>query len=189
MAKVITELEEFIPGARTPLKRISKVAAESVSDALIKDRPRRSESRTPVYSQDSCESEGCLMQIDAIEKHFVGSRDMEDNGAFVDRSLMRIVEPDLQIRDVQTTTNTKKGKAVLVEALKRRRMRLHSPCMNFISLAVYTNYSFYAPSSSIESLPSLFSAYMRQNETICYAILYELKLYAYFVFNSEEEQR
>ncbi|KAJ8432174.1 hypothetical protein Cgig2_029015 [Carnegiea gigantea] len=149
LAKVITELEEFIPGARSPLKRVRKVAVESVSDALIRDRLTRSEDRTP---------------IDAIEKHFMGSREMvhdfpqfvissfilgvsqeekevlpvrivvvdsqpdilvaivqKDNDAFVDRSLMRIVEPDLQIRHVQTTTNIEKGKVVLAEASKRRR--------------------------------------------------------------------
>ena len=47
----------------------------------------------------------------------------EDNNAFVDRSLTRIAEPDLEIRDIQTTTNTDKGKAVVVEAPKRRRTR------------------------------------------------------------------
>ncbi|KAJ8425625.1 hypothetical protein Cgig2_024280 [Carnegiea gigantea] len=46
-----------------------------------------------------------------------------DNDPFVDRSLMRIAEPDLQIRRVQTTTNTNKGKAILVKAPKRRRTR------------------------------------------------------------------
>ncbi|KAJ8434777.1 LOW QUALITY PROTEIN: hypothetical protein Cgig2_003105 [Carnegiea gigantea] len=59
-AEVVTELEELIPGARSPLKRVRKVATESVSDALIRDRPKRSKNR---------------MLIDAIEKHFAGSRD------------------------------------------------------------------------------------------------------------------
>ncbi|KAJ8423852.1 hypothetical protein Cgig2_024098 [Carnegiea gigantea] len=139
--------------------------------------------------------EGFLMEIDAIEKHFVGSRDMvddfpkftppsftlgvsqeeketlpegvviadskpdiltvkvqvvncdvrdilmrctksstqcsstplppgtflvEDNQVFVGRSMMRIAEPDLEIQDVQRTTNANKGKAVVVEAPKRK---------------------------------------------------------------------
>ncbi|KAJ8425630.1 hypothetical protein Cgig2_024285 [Carnegiea gigantea] len=51
----------------------------------------------------------------------------EDNDAFVDRSLMRIAKPNLHIRDVQTTTNTNKGKAVLVKAPKRCRTR-SAPC-------------------------------------------------------------
>jgi len=38
--------------------------------------------------------------------------------------LIRITEPNVQILDVQTITNTDKGKDVLVEAPKRRRMRL-----------------------------------------------------------------
>ncbi|KAJ8420504.1 hypothetical protein Cgig2_024709 [Carnegiea gigantea] len=194
-AEVITELEEFIPGARSPLKRVRKADVESVSDALIRYLPKRSKSRMPILSQDSYESEGFLMQIDAIEKHLMRSRDkfaipssslgvsqeekepmfegvvvvdsqpdslaavvqvinydvedvvtrcmttlaqcistpllpgpimlcfQEDNNKFIDRSLLRITKPDLQIRDVQTTTNTNKGKAVLVEAPKRRRTR------------------------------------------------------------------
>ncbi|KAJ8439650.1 hypothetical protein Cgig2_021662 [Carnegiea gigantea] len=75
LAKVITELQELIPGARSPLKRVRKVATESVSDALIRDTPKRSKSRMPVIWQDSYESEGFLMQINAIEKYFVGSGD------------------------------------------------------------------------------------------------------------------
>ncbi|KAJ8421086.1 LOW QUALITY PROTEIN: hypothetical protein Cgig2_010320 [Carnegiea gigantea] len=75
LAEVIIKLEELIPGARSSLKSIRKIAAESVSDALIRDTPKRSKSRTPVLLQDSYESEGFLMQIDAIEKHFAGSQD------------------------------------------------------------------------------------------------------------------
>ncbi|KAJ8441460.1 hypothetical protein Cgig2_008721 [Carnegiea gigantea] len=156
----MTELEELIPGARNPVKRIRNVATESVSDAVISDRPKRSRSRTPVLSQDLFESDGFLMQIDDIEKNYMGSRDkpnslaaavqvmnrdmeeiimkcmtmsaqcistpslpdpillcfQEDNDTFVDRSLMRIAKRDLQIPDVQTPTNTNKGKDVLVEA-------------------------------------------------------------------------
>ncbi|KAJ8426238.1 hypothetical protein Cgig2_018523 [Carnegiea gigantea] len=175
LAEVITELEELIPGGCSPLKRVRKVAMESVSDAHIRDTLKRSKSRTLVLLQDSYEFEGFLMQIDAIEKHFADSRDKftiprlslgvsqeekesllegviivdsepdslvvavqvincevedvvtrcmmtsaqcistpllcqllcfymsnnamlpEDNGAFIDRSLMRIVELDLQI--------------------------------------------------------------------------------------------
>ena len=67
--------------------------------------------------------------------------------------------------------------------------RLHSSCMNFISLAVWTNYVCFAPPSSVESAPSLSSPYMQQNVVIFRAISYEVKLYADFVFNSEEEQR
>ncbi|KAJ8431994.1 hypothetical protein Cgig2_005923 [Carnegiea gigantea] len=141
----MTELEELIPRGHRPLKRVRNVAAESVSDALISDRPKRSRSRTPILLQDSFESEGFLMQIDEIEKNYTGSRDKvhdfpqfdipsfdlgvsqeekeEDNDTFIDRSLMRIMECDLQISDVQTPTNTDKGKYVLVEAPKRRRMR------------------------------------------------------------------
>lgn len=75
LVEVIIELEEFIPGACGPLKRVRKVVAESVSDALIGDMPKASKSRTPVLSQDSYKSEGFLMQIDAIEKQFMGSRE------------------------------------------------------------------------------------------------------------------
>ncbi|KAJ8437685.1 hypothetical protein Cgig2_028623 [Carnegiea gigantea] len=75
LTKVITNLEELIHGARSALKRVRKVVAESVSDALIRDMPKRSNSRMLVLSQDSYESEGFLMQIDIIEKHFAGSRD------------------------------------------------------------------------------------------------------------------
>ncbi|KAJ8430652.1 hypothetical protein Cgig2_000643 [Carnegiea gigantea] len=181
LTEVIIELEEFIPRARTPLKRVRKVAAESMSDALISDRTNKSRSRSPVLSQDSYESKGFFIEIDAIGKHFVGSQDtmhdflkftspnlilrvsqnkkealpkgvvildskadispakvqvdilmrcmknstqcsstplpsglimvcsQEDNRAFVDRSVMRIGELDLEIRDIQTTSNTNKG--------------------------------------------------------------------------------
>ncbi|KAJ8431132.1 hypothetical protein Cgig2_010065 [Carnegiea gigantea] len=47
--------------ARTPLKRVRK------------DVPEKSKSRTPVLSQDSYEIEGFLMEIDTLEKHFMGS--------------------------------------------------------------------------------------------------------------------
>ncbi|KAJ8425624.1 LOW QUALITY PROTEIN: hypothetical protein Cgig2_018409 [Carnegiea gigantea] len=70
LAEVITESEEFILRIHRPLKRVRKVAAESVSDALIRDTPKRSKSRMPVLLQGSYESEGFLMQIDTSEKHF-----------------------------------------------------------------------------------------------------------------------
>ena len=75
----MTKLEELILGAHSPLKRVRNVAAESVSDALIRDMPKRSNSRMPVPSQDSYESEGFLMQINTIKKHFAGSRDKVDD--------------------------------------------------------------------------------------------------------------
>ncbi|KAJ8420427.1 hypothetical protein Cgig2_014306 [Carnegiea gigantea] len=68
LAKVMTELEELILGAHSPLKRVRKVANELVSDTLIRDRPKRSNSRTP-------KTQGLLIHIDTIEKHFMGSRD------------------------------------------------------------------------------------------------------------------
>ncbi|KAJ8441458.1 hypothetical protein Cgig2_008719 [Carnegiea gigantea] len=145
LVEIMIELEELIPGARNPVKVIRNVATESVSDVVTTDRPKRSRSRTPVLSQDLFESDGFLMQIDDIEKNYMGSRDkpnslaaatqvmnrdveeiimkypillcfQEDNDTFVDRSLMRIAKRDLQIPDVQTPTNTNKGKDVLVEA-------------------------------------------------------------------------
>ncbi|KAJ8434371.1 hypothetical protein Cgig2_031617 [Carnegiea gigantea] len=197
----MTELEELIPAARSPVKRLRNVVAESVSDALISDRPKRSRSRTSVPSQDSVESDGFLMQIDEIEKNYTGSQDkmhpfpqfgilsfslgmsqeekevlpkgvlvvdshpdslaaavqvmncdmedivmecmttsaqrintpsllgpillcsQEDNDTFIDRSLMRITERNLHVPDVQTPTNTDKGKDVLVEVPKRHRTR------------------------------------------------------------------
>ncbi|KAJ8446011.1 hypothetical protein Cgig2_012355 [Carnegiea gigantea] len=155
LAEVITELEELIPGARTPLKRVRKVVAKSVSDALIKDTPNRSKSKTPILSQDSFELEGFLKQIDVIEKHFAGSRDKVHDfsqfaipsfslgvsqekkgplseGIFVVDSqpnslaaAVQVINCDVKdvIQDVQTTTNTNKGKAILVKVSKRRRMR------------------------------------------------------------------
>ncbi|KAJ8442718.1 LOW QUALITY PROTEIN: hypothetical protein Cgig2_011638 [Carnegiea gigantea] len=51
LAEVITELEELIPGARNPLKRVRKVAAESVSDALVGDTPKRSKSKMSYSSK------------------------------------------------------------------------------------------------------------------------------------------
>ena len=60
--------------------------------------------------------------------------------------------------------------------------------MNVILLAMCTNY-FYTPRSSIESVPFFLSAYIQQNAMISSAISYDLKLYANFVFNLEEEQR
>jgi len=44
-----------------------------MSDALIRDMPKKSKSRTHVLSQDSYESEGFLMETDAID--FMGSWD------------------------------------------------------------------------------------------------------------------
>ncbi|KAJ8425377.1 hypothetical protein Cgig2_011761 [Carnegiea gigantea] len=46
--EMITELEELILGACTPLKRVRKVVAKSTSDALIIDRPNKSKSRRPI---------------------------------------------------------------------------------------------------------------------------------------------
>ncbi|KAJ8421370.1 hypothetical protein Cgig2_025253 [Carnegiea gigantea] len=86
LVEVIAKLKDLIPGARTTLKKVRKVPAESIGDALTRDKPWRSKSRTPVLLQDSYESEAFLMKIDAIEKNF------EDNDAFVDRSLIRITE-------------------------------------------------------------------------------------------------
>ncbi|KAJ8430873.1 hypothetical protein Cgig2_011336 [Carnegiea gigantea] len=73
--EVIIKLEEFIHGARAPLKRVRKVAVQLTSDALIGDMTNKLKSRSWVVSQDSYESEGVLMEIDAIEKHFMGSQD------------------------------------------------------------------------------------------------------------------
>ena len=75
LTKVIIELDEFIHGARAPLKRVRKVAMESTSDALIGDRTNKLKSRSWVVSQDLYESEGVLKEIATIEKHFVGSQD------------------------------------------------------------------------------------------------------------------
>ena len=72
---MITELEEFIPKAYNPLKKVRKIATESTSDALIDYRTYKSKSRSPIVSQGSYELEGFLMAIDAIEKHLMGSRD------------------------------------------------------------------------------------------------------------------
>ena len=52
LAKIMTELEDLIPGAHNLAKRKRNVAAESVSDALISDRPKMSKSITPILSQD-----------------------------------------------------------------------------------------------------------------------------------------
>ncbi|KAJ8423658.1 hypothetical protein Cgig2_006237 [Carnegiea gigantea] len=41
LVEVIIELQDLIPGARPPLKRVRKVVAESMSDALIRDKPKR----------------------------------------------------------------------------------------------------------------------------------------------------
>ncbi|KAJ8435775.1 hypothetical protein Cgig2_019194 [Carnegiea gigantea] len=57
-------------GASTSLKRVRKTTAELTSDALIRVMPKKSKSRTPILSQDLYESEGLLMEIDVIEKHF-----------------------------------------------------------------------------------------------------------------------
>ncbi|KAJ8426722.1 LOW QUALITY PROTEIN: hypothetical protein Cgig2_004221 [Carnegiea gigantea] len=61
LAEVITELEEFIPRARSPLKRVRKVAMESMSDARIRDTPNT--------------SKRFLIQINAIGMHFKGYQD------------------------------------------------------------------------------------------------------------------
>ncbi|KAJ8425615.1 hypothetical protein Cgig2_005294 [Carnegiea gigantea] len=142
----MTELEELIPGARSPLKRVRNVAAESVSDALINDRSNRPRSRTLVLSQDSFESDGFPIQIYEIEKNYMGSRDkvhdfpqfdvpsfslgvsQEEKQALPEGIVVVDSQPDdlaaaMQIPNVQTPTNTDKGKDVLVEALKRHRMR------------------------------------------------------------------
>ncbi|KAJ8423827.1 LOW QUALITY PROTEIN: hypothetical protein Cgig2_017390 [Carnegiea gigantea] len=58
LVEVITELEELIPRACTPLKRVRKVTAISMSDALIRETPKKSKSKTRVLSQGSYESEG-----------------------------------------------------------------------------------------------------------------------------------
>ncbi|KAJ8438218.1 hypothetical protein Cgig2_011580 [Carnegiea gigantea] len=78
LVEVMTKLEELFPSAHIPLKGVRKVAAESMSNALIRDTHKKSKSKTPVLLQDSYESKGFLMEIDVIRKHFVGSRDMLD---------------------------------------------------------------------------------------------------------------
>ncbi|KAJ8419974.1 hypothetical protein Cgig2_015297 [Carnegiea gigantea] len=172
LPEIMTKLEELIPGARSPVKRVRNIAIVLVGDVLISDRPKRLRSRTPILSQDSFESDRFLMQIDEIEKNYMGSQDKmhhfpqfdipsfslgvsqeekevlpegvlivdsQPNSlaavvqvqycyvprkiTFIDRSLMRIAEHDLQTPNVKTPTNTDKYKDVLVEAPKRRRMR------------------------------------------------------------------
>ncbi|KAJ8436152.1 hypothetical protein Cgig2_029764 [Carnegiea gigantea] len=142
LEEIMIELEELIPGACSPLKKVRNVAAESVSDALIGGRLRRSRRKTSVLSQDSFESDGFLMQIDEIEKNHMSSRD--------------------KIPNVETPTNTDNGKVVLVEAPK---------------------------GAERDKLNVLSVRYKQQNAMISRAVSYELKLYADFVFNSEEERR
>ncbi|KAJ8433392.1 hypothetical protein Cgig2_019182 [Carnegiea gigantea] len=52
LADVMIELEELLPGARTRLKRVKKVVAESTSDALSRNTTKTSKSRILVLSQD-----------------------------------------------------------------------------------------------------------------------------------------
>ncbi|KAJ8442715.1 LOW QUALITY PROTEIN: hypothetical protein Cgig2_011635 [Carnegiea gigantea] len=61
LAEIMTELEELIPRACSPLKRVRNVAVELVSNALINDRPKGLRSRTSVLSQESFESNGFLI--------------------------------------------------------------------------------------------------------------------------------
>ena len=58
LVEVIAEVEELIPRACTPLKRMRKVAEKLTSDALISERPNRLNSRSLVLLQDSYESKG-----------------------------------------------------------------------------------------------------------------------------------
>ena len=71
----MTKLEELIPAARSSVKRLRNAAAELVSDAFISDRPKTLRNGTPVPSLESIESDEFLMQIDEIEKNYMGSRD------------------------------------------------------------------------------------------------------------------
>ncbi|KAJ8423462.1 hypothetical protein Cgig2_010794 [Carnegiea gigantea] len=41
LVEVMTKLKELLSGARTPLKRVRKVAAKSIGDALIRDTPKK----------------------------------------------------------------------------------------------------------------------------------------------------
>ncbi|KAJ8425635.1 hypothetical protein Cgig2_024290 [Carnegiea gigantea] len=119
LAKVITELEDLIPGARTPQIGVRKsdilVAAVQVINCDVED----------VVTRFVMTSAQCISTPSLPGPIMLCSQ--EDNDVFVDRSLMRIAESDHQIQDVQTTTNTNKGKVVLVEAPKRRRIR-SAPC-------------------------------------------------------------
>ncbi|KAJ8421092.1 hypothetical protein Cgig2_025555 [Carnegiea gigantea] len=115
----MTELEEFILRARTPLKRVRKVIAESTSDALIDDRTNKLKSRNPIIQRSQKDYTRnspryllyfiCLIMVCSYEENYTS----------VDRYVMRIAEPDLEIRDVQITINTDKGKAVVIESDKK----------------------------------------------------------------------
>ncbi|KAJ8421654.1 LOW QUALITY PROTEIN: hypothetical protein Cgig2_019772 [Carnegiea gigantea] len=129
------------------LERVRKAATESTIDALISDRPNKAKIHhtrlTRGMSQEKKETlpKGVVIvdsEYDiATTKVQALNGDVHDtlmrlqqytiatgsnNGMFSrrqGRSVMRIIEPDLQMQDIQITTNTNKGKAIVVEAPKR----------------------------------------------------------------------
>jgi len=58
LAEVMIQLEELLPSARIPLKKVRKAVAELTSDVLIRDTPNKLKSRIPIRSQASYESKG-----------------------------------------------------------------------------------------------------------------------------------
>ncbi|KAJ8422524.1 hypothetical protein Cgig2_002553 [Carnegiea gigantea] len=130
LAEMMIELEELIPGAHSPLNRVRNVATESVSDALISNRPKWSRNRTP-------------------------DKEALPGGVVVVHS-----QPD--------------SLAAVVQVINCGVEDIVVKCMT--------------PSAQYINTPSL-PGYIPLNTMISRAISYELKLYADFVFNSEEEQR
>ena len=86
-------------------------------------------SMTYIIMYSSCSKHFCLcISIFIWFPHyllcFIGPimvRSQEENQASVNRAVMRIAKPGLQIRDAQT--NTDKDKAAVVEVPKRRRTK------------------------------------------------------------------
>ncbi|KAJ8421008.1 hypothetical protein Cgig2_028062 [Carnegiea gigantea] len=96
-AKGEYQIAELHPSTHASLKRIRKVVGKSMSDALIRDAAKKSKSRILVLLQDLYESEWFLMELDMIEKHFMGSRDVAlPNGVVCFDS-----EPDIPTEKLQ----------------------------------------------------------------------------------------
>ncbi|KAJ8421667.1 hypothetical protein Cgig2_007972 [Carnegiea gigantea] len=97
----VSKVKELLPKARTPLKKVRKVAAELMSNVLIRDMPKTSKSTVLVLSQDSYESKGLtrLRRISwALEFHPWVSQ--EDKQALPKGVVLLDSEPNIPIPEM-----------------------------------------------------------------------------------------
>ncbi|KAJ8449206.1 hypothetical protein Cgig2_021670 [Carnegiea gigantea] len=100
LAEVMTNLEELLPSTRTPPKRVRNVAVESMSDALIRDTPKKSKVE-PGFSRKTS-SRGMVCDFPQFTPPNFNFRvSQEDKQALPKRVVLLDSEPDILTTELQ----------------------------------------------------------------------------------------